>query len=160
MVALWMPYDQPSVYITDKPMSVATEIDIPLQPTLQDFVSLWGRELRSPLIDPPVEVPPETAADANTVIVARPDLRLVGYTVEADAALAILMGRLGSVEFIAVGDELDGVTVVSISSEGVLLDHNGEEYTLKLDDESLGPSPEIQDARRVDRSGYGVGGYR
>lgn len=160
MLSLWLPYDQSAAYVVDEPIAVTDKPDIPLQPALQDFVSIWDRDLRPPLFDPPVESTPEVTTGTKTVIAARPQLRLIGYTVETDYALAILMGQEGTVEFIAVGDELDGVTVVSITSAGVLLDHNGDEYTLKFDEESHTTSSNIQDARRVDGSMGTVGRYR
>ncbi len=159
VISLWLPYDQPAAYVVDKPTAVVTELDLPLRPTLQDFAGIWDRDLRPPLIDPPVVAPPDTTVETNSVIVVRPNLRLIGYTVETDHALAILMGQQGTVEFKQAGEELDGVTVLSISSAGVLLDHNGDEYTLKFDEDPHASSPVIQDARRVDRSGNELGGY-
>lgn len=159
VAGLWMPYEQPAPYVVDKPTPVRMKQEQELRPTLQDFVSIWDRNLRPPLVDPPVETPSDTSADTKAVVVVRPDLRLIGYTVEADDALAILIGRRGTVEFKKVGEELDGVTVLSISSAGVLLSHNGQEYTLQLEEDPHAYSPAIEDGRRVDRSGYNTAEY-
>jgi len=160
MLSLWWPYHQPAPYAVDKPTTRSIKADIPPQPTLQDFTGVWDRNLRPPLVDPPVESAPEEIIETKTAIVHRPNLRLIGYTVEADQSLAILMGQEGTAEFVAIGEELDGVTVLSISTSGVLLDHQGDEYTLSLEEEPRDPPGTRQDARRVDRSGYEVGRYR
>jgi len=161
MMGLWLSYDQPAPYAlsrsSDRLPKTAWQAAIP---TLEEFKGVWNIDLRRSLIDPPSEPLPATVTEQKIKKPARPNLRLIGYAVESDHSLAILMGPDGTVEFKAVGEELGGVTVQSITSGGVMLDHSGDEYLLKFDDESQ-PSPAVPyNSRRVNRSGHEVGRYR
>ncbi len=163
MMGLWLSYDKPVSHVlsesSDRLPKASSQAAIP---TLEEFKGVWHLDLRPPLFDPPSVQLPATAKEPEVKknMPARPNLRLIGYAVESDHSLAILMGPDGTVEFKAVGEELGEVTVRSITSGGVMLDHRGDEYLLKFDDESLKTSAAPRDSRRVDRSGYEVGRYR
>ncbi|MEZ6192075.1 MAG: hypothetical protein R3C45_12425 [Phycisphaerales bacterium] len=154
--AIWLPYDRPESRATAHVPSQSSKPD-PMadSPTLEQFAKLWNKNLRPPLFDPPVEPTVSSAAPERPKII-RPDIRLIGFAVESDRSVAILSGPDGAVEFKAVGEQLQGVTVRSITSDGVLLNHNGDEYLLKFEEDTH----PTQTTQRADRSQRAPGRYR
>jgi len=161
IMGLWLPYKQPAPYAAVKQTDRLSKSTSPFTaPTLEEFKGIWNLNLRPPLNDPPEVLSQAAPAEIEVVHVVRPNLKLIGYTVESDQSLAILLGPDGALEFKAVGEELSGVTVRSITAAGVMMDHEGDEYLMKFDDEPQSPSATPLQSRRVDRSKYEVGRYR
>lgn len=154
--ALRMPYDQPEARPFTPPPAPLTRTDPAINaPALEQFVGLWSRNLRRPLFDPP-PAPSHVPDVQATPKVTRPDIRLIGYTVEHDRSLAILAGPDGTVEFKTVGEQLHGVTIRAIAPTGVTMEFNGDEFLLRFQE----PANETESARTprtVDRSRYGTG---
>jgi len=156
VAAVWLPYDQPILQATDRIPKLPTKTsEHPTAPALPQFAKLWDKELRPPLFDPPPE-PGATAVAPETRQKPRPDIRLIGIAVEEGRSLAMLLGPDGKVEFLAIEETFHGVTVRSITLDGVLLDYEGDEYILKYEDNAHSRNP----IRQADRTRANAGGNR
>jgi len=164
LVGLWLPYAQPEPYALSRPSEYRSKSTSQAAiPTLEEFKKIWNINLRPPLQDPaPQMAAPDVPIEPTVAKTPRPDLKLIGYAVESDYSLAILMASDGTIEFKAAGEELGDVTVRSITSDGVLLEHDGDEYTLKFDEnQPQAPSAATpRNYQRVDRSRRNVRRYR
>ena len=143
------PYVQPNtMQVKTKQIQRDTEQRRRRAVELQQFAGLWDKNLRPPLIDDPTTM--DENIPTQTPTANRPDIKLIGYAIEVNHSLAMLKTPDDSIAFVGVGEELHGVTVHAISSEGVMLVFNGEKYLLPIDEEAAAAAA-TQNIRRADR---------
>ena len=84
------------------------------------------RDLPDPMAPPKTAQPPPKA-EGTAEPVKRVTYRLQGVKIEPRHRSAVINGQM-----VAVGDVIDGATVVSIESDGVVVQGGDEPITLKL----------------------------
>ncbi len=151
VVGLRRPYEHPMASAPATPTGQRPQtVKDSSTPKLSDFSKVWSLDLRRPLYDPPPQ--PVSEKVVTLAPPAKLDVQLLGYAVEDNHSLAFLLGPDRKVELLAVGDQIGGATVRSITPDGVTLDHRGQEHLLVIEDDSVAPVSPSSTTRRLDRS--------
>lgn len=107
----------------------------PSFPPLEEFEAAWAVNLRGPLRDVPAAPSPASAALTGLVAtpVAPPAFKLAGTVVEPGRSVAMLQTAEGRVELKSVGERMGTAEILEIAIDRVVVRHNGQPLTLKLD---------------------------
>lgn len=107
----------------------------PSLPPLEEFEAAWAVNLRRPLRDAPAALSPALAgATRQTAPPAPPpSFKLAGTVVEPGRSVALLQTTEGRVELKSVGERMGAAEILEIAIDRVVIRHNGQPHTLKLD---------------------------
>jgi hypothetical protein len=96
---------------------------------LAAYAVVYQADLQRPLFDPP---PPQAAPPP------RPNLALMGTVIERGFTCALLKTPAGQVQWLSVGQAIDGAEVTAIAADSVSVRFAGEVFTLKVQAEGGG----------------------
>jgi len=130
-----MAWPLPSVATTSaQPQSsVAIETDDPKpHAPLSTSAVLWEKDLLRPLFD-------TATVTAKTAPPPKPDVHLTGTIIEGEFSYAILQDKTGQTKMLTVGQTLEGLKILAITTDSATVRFAGTEHILKVEKEGQTP---------------------
>jgi hypothetical protein len=135
VVAFIAPLDQPILSAPSgvrQPARAATTA-----PSLSDFEPVFALDLRRPLIDAPKTDPAADELTADSPL----SVRLTGTIIEPGHSVGIFSTGLTKTVIRHVGEEVNGVEVLELTSDSATLRYQGQLRQLKLEKTAISPAP-------------------
>jgi len=99
-------------------------------PALSTLANIWKLNLRRPIFDNPTA---RTATAPTRKAASRLSARLAGTVIESGHSIAMFVTKKGGIELKSIGEMVGNAKILSISKNGVTVEHNGTTIELSLE---------------------------